>query len=88
MVTRIVRIGNSQGIRIPKPLIEQAGLSGEVRIDVRGNCLAHESPTAQSSGTLASNHFQLWNRDSDLPVGMRLIPFSQFSSGCCCRGER
>ena len=26
LVTRIVRIGNSQGIRIPKPLLEQAGL--------------------------------------------------------------
>ncbi len=29
---RIVRIGNSQGIRIPKPLIEQAGLEGEVEL--------------------------------------------------------
>ena len=32
MKTRIVPIGNSQGIRIPKPLLEQAGLSGEVEI--------------------------------------------------------
>ena len=39
MKSRIVRIGNSQGIRIPKPLIEQTGLSGEVEIDVEGNCL-------------------------------------------------
>ena len=30
--TRIVRIGNSQGIRIPKPLLEQAGLEGEVEL--------------------------------------------------------
>jgi antitoxin MazE len=30
MKTRIVRIGNSQGIRIPKPLLEAAGLQGEV----------------------------------------------------------
>ena len=30
MKTRIVRIGNSQGIRIPKALLEQAGLQGEV----------------------------------------------------------
>jgi len=28
--TRIVRIGNSQGIRIPKPLLEQSGISEEV----------------------------------------------------------
>jgi antitoxin MazE len=32
MKTRIVRIGNSQGVRIPKLLLEQAGLNGEVEI--------------------------------------------------------
>ena len=30
--SRIVRIGNSQGIRIPKPLLEQAGLHDEVEL--------------------------------------------------------
>ena len=30
--SRIVRIGNSQGIRIPKPLLEQAGIEGEVEL--------------------------------------------------------
>ena len=39
MKTRIVRIGNSQGIRIPKPLLEQTGLSGEVEIIVRDRSL-------------------------------------------------
>lgn len=34
MKTRIVRIGNSQGIRIPKPLLEETGLRGEVEISV------------------------------------------------------
>ena len=29
---RIVPIGNSQGIRIPKPLLEQAGLVGDVEL--------------------------------------------------------
>lgn len=29
---RIVSIGNSQGVRIPKPLLEQAGLAGEVEL--------------------------------------------------------
>ncbi len=32
MKTRIVSIGNSQGIRIPKPLLEQAGLDGDVEL--------------------------------------------------------
>lgn len=34
MKTKIVRIGNSQGVRIPKPLLEQAGLEGEVSLRV------------------------------------------------------
>ena len=32
MIARIVRIGNSQGVRLPKLLLEQAGLGLEVRI--------------------------------------------------------
>ena len=35
--TRIIRIGNSQGIRIPKPLLEQSGLRGEVELVVEYN---------------------------------------------------
>lgn len=34
MKTRIVRIGNSQGVRIPKPLLEQSGLDGDVELHV------------------------------------------------------
>lgn len=32
MKSRIVPIGNSQGVRIPKPLLEEAGVSGEVEL--------------------------------------------------------
>jgi antitoxin MazE len=39
MKSRIVKIGNSQGIRIPKPLIEQTGINDEVEIEVSGNAL-------------------------------------------------
>lgn len=33
--TRLVRIGNSQGIRIPKVLLDQVGLGGEVEIEAQ-----------------------------------------------------
>jgi antitoxin MazE len=33
--TRLVRIGNSQGIRIPRAVVEQAGLQGELELEVR-----------------------------------------------------
>ena len=35
MKTRIVQIGNSQGIRIPKVLLEQSGLLDEVELEVK-----------------------------------------------------
>ena len=34
MKTRIIRIGNSQGIRIPKLYLQQTGLSEEVNLEV------------------------------------------------------
>jgi antitoxin MazE len=37
--TKIVRIGNSRGIRIPKPLIAQAGIQDEVEISLEKNRL-------------------------------------------------
>lgn len=35
MKARLIRIGNSRGIRLPKPVIEQAGLREEVELQVR-----------------------------------------------------
>lgn len=35
MKTSIVRIGNSQGIRIPKVILEQTQLRGEVELEVK-----------------------------------------------------
>lgn len=35
MKTKLIRIGNSQGVRIPKPLIEESGLSGEIEMILR-----------------------------------------------------
>ncbi len=42
MRTKIIKIGNSQGIRIPKVLIEESGLTGEVEISVKENALVIE----------------------------------------------
>lgn len=39
MKTQIVRVGNSKGVRIPKLLLDQTGLEGEVDIQVRQNSL-------------------------------------------------
>jgi len=39
MKTRVVRIGNSRGVRIPKPLLEQAGLPDEVELAVEDSTI-------------------------------------------------
>ena len=47
--SKIVKIGNSRGIRIPRTLLEQAGLVDEVEMKVEGNQLiilsAHRART-------------------------------------------
>lgn len=50
MKTRIVRIGNSQGIRIPKPLLEQTGLCGEVEITAEAETLVVRPTRKPRSG--------------------------------------
>jgi antitoxin MazE len=37
--TRLVKIGNSQGVRIPKLLLEQLNLSGDVELEVQDDHL-------------------------------------------------
>jgi antitoxin MazE len=39
MKTELVRIGNSRGIRIPKPLIEQCGLGNSVELRIEDDKL-------------------------------------------------
>ena len=39
VTTRVVKIGNSRGIRIPKPLLDRLGLAEEVELAVEGDQL-------------------------------------------------
>lgn len=50
MRTRIVRIGNSQGVRIPKPLLEQARLTEDVELRVGERCITIASPARTRAG--------------------------------------
>ena len=48
--TRIIRIGNSRGIRIPKLLIEQVGIGPEVEIAVERDQLIVRSTSGRRQG--------------------------------------
>ena len=37
MKARLIRIGNSRGVRLPKAVIEQAGLGDEIELTVAGH---------------------------------------------------
>jgi antitoxin MazE len=46
MLTTIRRLGNSQGILIPKPLLQQVGLVDQADMRVEGNALVLRKPKA------------------------------------------
>lgn len=48
--TRIIKIGNSQGIRIPKLLLEQSGIHTDVEIEVQGDRLIIRTATNLRAG--------------------------------------
>lgn len=50
MKTKLVRMGNSRGVRLPKPLIEQAGLTDEVELEAHGNTIVIIAKKAPRSG--------------------------------------
>lgn len=50
MRARVVKIGNSQGIRIPKPLLEQTGIADDVELDVEENQIIIRPVTSAREG--------------------------------------
>ena len=50
MKTRLVRIGNSRGVRLPKTIITQAGLTDEVELGVREGAVIIARVTSARSG--------------------------------------
>ena len=50
MITTLIAIGNSRGIRIPKPLINESGLGNQVELKVKkGEIRITAAPTTDTS---------------------------------------
>ena len=45
VTTQIIRIGNSRGVRLPKLLLDQVSLSGEVEVSVEDDQIVIRSAT-------------------------------------------
>ena len=64
MKARLVRIGNSRGVRLPKPFIEQVGLSDEVDIQVRDGAVVIVPTRSPRSGwAVAAKQIRERNED-------------------------
>jgi antitoxin MazE len=50
MKARIVRVGNSRGIRLPKPLLDRAGLADEVELHAEPGRIVIESVAKPRAG--------------------------------------
>ncbi len=67
MRARIIKIGNSQGIRIPKPLLEQSGISQDVDIEVENNQIIIRPVAKPRAGWNEAFRTMAENED-DLPL--------------------
>ena len=74
MKTRLVRIGNSRGVRLPKPLILEAGLSEDVELRVQeGAIVIARAALPRSGWTEAAKRLRTRGEDGvlDPPTATR-----------------
>jgi antitoxin MazE len=74
MKTHLVRIGNSRGVRLPKAIIDQAGLTEEVELGVRdGAVIIARATSARSGWADAARHMHERGYDQllDSPIPTR-----------------
>lgn len=68
MITTLVTIGNSRGIRIPKPLIEQSGIVNRVKLHVKKGeirIVAAPAVTQETSFMSEKSLATDWNRPEE-----------------------
>lgn len=71
--TNVVRIGNSQGIRIPKTLLEQCHLQAEVELEPRDDYLILRSAKKPRSGWDAAFQAMSKQGDDKMIIGGELL---------------
>jgi antitoxin MazE len=77
MKARIIRIGNSQGVRIPKSLLEQSHLTDEVRIEARENEIVIRPARLPRQGWEEAFRVMAERRDDRLLDEPRLTSFDE-----------
>jgi len=67
MKARIIQIGNSRGVRLPKALLEQAQLTDEVQIEAEANQIVIRSAHAPREGWNEAFRLMAERGDDKLP---------------------
>ncbi len=68
MLTTIRRMGNSQGVLIPKPLLQQLGLVDQADMRVEGDALVLRRPTSEPRSGWAAASRELASLGDDALV--------------------
>ncbi|MBW2368935.1 MAG: AbrB/MazE/SpoVT family DNA-binding domain-containing protein [Deltaproteobacteria bacterium] len=76
MRARIVKIGNSQGIRIPKPLLDQSGITENVELEVEKHKITIRPVLSVRSGWTNAFKSMAQNGDDVLDEGSDVITHS------------
>jgi antitoxin MazE len=76
MKARIIQIGNSKGVRLPKALLEQAHLTEEVQIEAQPNQIVIRSAHVPREGW--EHAFKLMVERGDDAIAEELSPLTAF----------
>ena len=66
MITKVIKIGNSRGIRIPKSIIDQSGIKNEVELEVKDDKIIIKSLSQIRQNWNLAFHKMAKNKDDQL----------------------
>ncbi|MFZ1701899.1 MAG: hypothetical protein WBO10_05310 [Pyrinomonadaceae bacterium] len=77
MKCQIIQIGNSQGIRIPKVLLEETGMSGEVDLEVHADGILIRNMQKPRDGWNEAFKLMAENEDDEMADGGSATSFDK-----------
>lgn len=83
MEAKLVRIGNSKGVRLPKSMLAQTGMTDRIEIEARGNVIILKpikKPRSDWDAVFAKNSPELNKEDRDW-LDADLVSDSVFGEG-------
>ena len=68
MRARVIKIGNSRGVRIPKPILAQTGIKDDVEIEINDNQIIIRPVNDAREGWDAAFSAMAENKDDELLI--------------------